>query len=67
MSKIKENLLNLESFKYDVSLNSNITYYCIQLSEYKSNLCTIIVSWENTLSSVYQWYLSIHQIFYYRK
>ena len=38
-------LLKLESFKYVTSLNLNIGCYNIQLSEYSSRLCMIILTW----------------------
>ena len=43
--KINENLLQLEGFQYATSLDLNIGYYHIQLSENASNLCTIILPW----------------------
>ena len=38
--------LNLEGFKYATSLDLNIGYYNIHLSENSSNLCNIILPWE---------------------
>ena len=38
-------LLKLESFKYVTSLNLNMGCYNIQLSEYSSRLCMIILTW----------------------
>ena len=40
-------LLNLEGFKYALSLYLNMCYYHIRLSEQASNLCTIILLWGN--------------------
>ena len=45
MQKIRENLLNLEGFKYASSLYLNMGYYHICLSKQSSNLCTIILPW----------------------
>ena len=45
MSKTREMLLNLERFKYASSLDLNIFYYHIRLSEQASNICTIILPW----------------------
>ena len=39
-------LLKLEVFQYATSLDSNTEYYNIRLNENISNLCTIIVPWE---------------------
>ena len=38
-------LLKLEVFKYATSLDINMRYYPIPLSENASNLCTIILPW----------------------
>ena len=38
-------LLKLEVFQYVTSLDLNMGYYHIQLSENASNLCTIILPW----------------------
>ena len=43
MPKINENLLKLEGFQYTTSLDLNMGYYHIQLSENASNLCAIIL------------------------
>ena len=40
-----EMLLKLEGFQYGTSLDSNMGYYHIGLSENSSNLCTIILPW----------------------
>ena len=45
MPKIREIILNLEVFQYATSLNLNMGYYNICLSEEASNLCTIILPW----------------------
>ena len=45
MPEIKEILLKLEVFKYDISLDLNKGYYYIQLSKNASNLCAIIITW----------------------
>ena len=67
MPKINEMLLKLEGLKYDMSINLSVTYYHIWLSEDASNSCTIIISWVNTTTSVYQWELATHKIFSDRK
>ena len=45
MSKINEMLLELEGFQYATSLDLNMGYYHILLSENAINLCTIIIPW----------------------
>ena len=40
-------ILNLEGFQYTTSLELNMGYYHIRLSEQASNLCTIILPWVN--------------------
>ena len=45
MPKIPDMLLNLEGFQYATSLDLNMGYYHILLSEQASNLCTIILPW----------------------
>ena len=45
MPKIREMLLNLDGFQYTTSLNLNMGYYHIPLSNQDSNLCTIILLW----------------------
>ena len=45
MPKIREILLNLEVFKYAMSLDFNMGCYHIRISEQDSNLCTIILPW----------------------
>ena len=45
MQKIREILLNLEGFQYATSLELNMVYYHIRLSDQASNLCTIILPW----------------------
>ena len=45
MPKIREMLLKLEGFKYTTSLDLNMGYYHIRLSDQASNLCTIILPW----------------------
>ena len=42
MTKINEILLKLEGFQYAASLDLNMGYYHIRLSENISNLCTFI-------------------------
>ena len=44
MPKICEILLKLEGFKYATSLDLNIGYYHIRISEEDSNRCTITLS-----------------------
>ena len=43
--KINEMLLKLEGFQYAASLDLNMGYYHIRLSEKSINLCTIILTW----------------------
>ena len=43
MAKINEMLLKLEVFKYDTSLDLDMAYYHIWLTEDASNLCTTII------------------------
>ena len=62
MPKINKMLLKWEGFKYDNSLDLDTVYYHIQLSEDKSNLCTIILL-INTVTSIYQWELETHHTF----
>ena len=45
MPKICEMLSNLYGSQYATSLDLNMGYYHIRLSEQDSNLCTIILSW----------------------
>ena len=45
MRKNNEMLLKLEGFQYATSLDLNMGYYHIRLSENTSNLCTIIIMW----------------------
>ena len=45
MTKINKMLLELEGFQYATSLDLNMGYYHIQLSENASNLCTTILPW----------------------
>ena len=45
MPKINEMLLKLEGFKYAMSLDLNMGYYHIRLSENTNKLCTIIFFW----------------------
>ena len=45
MPKINEMLLKLEGFQYATSLDLNMGYYHILLSENASNLCKIIIPW----------------------
>ena len=45
MPKINKILLKLEVFQYDTSLDLNMGYYHIQLTEDASNLCTIVILW----------------------
>ena len=45
MPKICEMLLNLEGFQYAMSLDLNMGYYHIRLSNQASNVCTIIIPW----------------------
>ena len=43
MSTINEMLLRLRGFQYATSLDLNMGYYHIKLSENASNLCTIFI------------------------
>ena len=45
ISTIREMILKTEGFKYDTSLDLNMGYYHIHLSEEARNLCTIILPW----------------------
>ena len=45
MPKINEILLKLEGFRYATSLDLNMGYYHIRLSENESNLCKIVLPW----------------------
>ena len=47
MPKIHEMLLNLEGFQYATSLDLNMGYYLIRISDQASSLCTIILPWGN--------------------
>ena len=58
MPKINKTLLKLEGFQYATSLDLNMVYYHIQLSENAGKLCTIVLPWGNTGTSVYQWDIS---------
>ena len=56
-------LFKLEGFKYTMSLDLDMGYYHIQLSEDASNFCTIILLCGNTIPHIYQWELATNQIF----
>ena len=45
MPKINGMLLKLEGFRYVMTLNLNMGYYHIRLSENASNLCRIVLPW----------------------
>ena len=45
MPKTNEMLLKLEGFQYATSLDLNMGYYYIKLSENTSKLCMIILPW----------------------
>ena len=45
MPNINDMLLKLEGFHYDNSLDLNMEYFHIWLTEDTSNLCTIILPW----------------------
>ena len=45
MPNINEMLLKLEGFYYATSLDLNMVYYHIRLTEDASNLCNIILPW----------------------
>ena len=63
MPNINETLLKMEDFQYSPSLDLDIVYYHIQLSENSNTLCTIILPWGNININVYQWEFPTHQIF----
>ena len=67
MPTINKILLKLEGFQYATSLDLNMGYYQIQISENASNLCTIILSWEKNVTKLYQWELPTHQTFFKKK
>ena len=52
--KINANELKLEGYQYDTSIYLDTVYYHIQITEYASNLCTIIIPWGNTVINVCQ-------------
>ena len=45
MPKTNEMLLKLYGYHYTTSLDLNMVYYHMRLSENESNLCTIIIPW----------------------
>ena len=47
MQKIRKIILKVEDFKYATSLDLNMVYYHITLSEESSNLCMITIHWVN--------------------
>ena len=47
MPNINEMLLKLEGLQYVKSLDLDMGYYHIQITEDASNLCTIILPWKN--------------------
>ena len=67
MLEINKILVKLEGFQYATSLDLNPGCYHIQRSEIASNLCTIILPWENIIINVYQWDFPTHQTFSNRK
>ena len=52
MPKINDMLLKLEVLQYDTSLDLNMVYYHILISEDVSNLCTIIFPFENIVKNL---------------
>ena len=50
--KINEILLELEGFKYAMSLDLNIRYYHIGLTNNVSNLYMIFLTWRDTITNV---------------
>ena len=48
-------LLKCEGFKYDKSLKLNIVCYHIWIREYTSNLCNIVILWDNSVTNHCQW------------
>ena len=63
MLNINEMFLKWESFRYAKSINLNMGYYHIWISEDAIKLYTIITPWGNTISIMYQWELATQQIF----
>ena len=55
MPKTNGMLLKLKDFKYSMSLDLNIGYFHIRVTEGESKLCVIILPWENTVTNAYQW------------
>ena len=55
MPKINQISLLLEGFKYDTSLDLNIGYYQIKMSENVSNPCTTILTWVKYYYKYIQW------------
>ena len=49
MHSINVMFLNLEGFKYDISLGLNMLYVHIPIIENTSNVCTITVTWGKCL------------------
>ena len=45
MPNINEILLKLEGFQYDTSIDLNMRYYHIQITEYAIKICMIIIPW----------------------
>ena len=64
MPKINEMLLNWEGFEYATPIDVIMGYYHILLIKNSSNLCTIILPWENIFTRVYQKELLTHKKFY---
>ena len=46
MPKVNQNLLKFEGFQYDTSLDLNMVYYHILITEDASDLCAVILPWE---------------------
>ena len=67
MPKINEILLKLEGFQYARSLDLNLGYYHIQLSENASDYIQLFFHGGNIITSVYQWELLTHKTFSIRK
>ena len=55
MPNINGMLMKLEGFQYATSLDSNMGYYHIWLTEYASNLCIEVLSKVNPIGSMKTW------------
>ena len=60
-------LLKLDDFQYDMSLDLNMVYYYIQLTEELRNLYMTIIPGGNTFTNIYQQERVTHRTFSNRK